>query len=64
MATSDSASYTLRYNFISQKLEYLVDNRWVTVPLTAADISSGAATDGQVLTANGTGGSAFEDLPA
>jgi hypothetical protein len=32
-------------------------------PITAPAIDSGAATDGQVLTADGAGGAAWEDLP-
>lgn len=34
------------------------------IPLNAANFESGAAGDGQVLTADGSGGAAWEDVPA
>jgi len=71
MANNDASSYVVRFNEITQTLEYAVNGSWVTVPvpappagsITVAAIDSGAATIGQVLTADGAGGATFEDLP-
>lgn len=67
MATNDSSAYLVRFNEVSQILEYSVNGTWVAVPIaaiapgsvTVAMLTSGAATIGQVLTADGSGGAAF-----
>lgn len=67
MANSDSAQYTLRYNEITRALEICIAQNWVPVSLTnnvtitTANIDSGAATEGQLLTADGAGGATWED---
>lgn len=68
MANNDQSSYTVRFNEISSTLEYAAGLNWVTVPgvgssITASEINSEAATDGQVLTADGAGGATWEDAP-
>lgn len=66
--------YGLRFNWGTNQLEMNTgDETWVAVPLTnnvtfpaitAADIDSGAATDGKVLTADGAGGADWEVIPS
>ena len=72
MANNDSAQYTLRYNEVTGNLEVCISTVWtpvtfnnsVVIPagsITAAQIDSGDATEGQLLTADGNGGATWED---
>lgn len=63
MANSDSAQYTLRFNEISQSLEVCIGGNWtpITLTISALNIDSGEATEGQLLTADGSGGATWED---
>ena len=66
MSNNDSSSYTLRFNEVTGSLEYTRGLDWVTVPgvgssITAGEINSETATNGQVLTADGAGGASWQN---
>lgn len=55
-------NYNFRFNTSNNQFEINMGaENWVAVPIEPSAIESGDATDGQVLTADGTGGASFED---
>jgi len=65
MANNDTSANVTRFNTVTQTLEYAIGGNWAEIPgigsVTASEIDSESATNGQVLTADGSGGASFED---